>query len=223
MPSSLLPVSASSAAAGRLRRALGACGGAALVLLLAAAAGCSLPQAQPDLTRYYVLTAAAPATAANAAPAEPVGPRVYLRAVTVPEYLRGKIMVVRLGQNEVRYVDDARWAEPLEPGLARVLREDLTARRTVQVVLRATDEHDFDAVINVRHCEGVLPARTGQLEARIELSTTGVEPKHVAQEDFAVEVAGWDGRDYAQLAGKLSEAVGALAERFAAVVPQKKP
>jgi uncharacterized lipoprotein YmbA len=216
-------VFASSAAARRLRRALGACGGGALALLLAVAAGCSLPQAQPDLTRYYVLTAVAPAAGATAAPAEPVGPRVYLRAVTVPEYLRGRIMVVRLGQNEVRYVDDARWAEPLEPGLARVLREDLAARGTVQVVLRATDEHDYDAVISVRHCEGVLPARVGQLQARIEISTTGIEPKRVAQEDFAVEIAGWDGRDYAQLAGKLSEAANALAERFAAVLPQKKP
>jgi uncharacterized lipoprotein YmbA len=188
--------------------------------MLGVGTGCSLPQAQPDLTRYYVLTAVAPTPGA---PAEPAAPRVFLRAVTVPDYLRGKILVVRLGQNEVRYVDDARWAEPLEPGIARALREDLAAHGNVQVVLRATDEHDYDAVINVRHCEGVLPARAGQLQARIEITTAGLEPKRVAQEDFAIDVTGWDGRDYAQLAGKLSEAVGALAERFAALLPQKKP
>lgn len=199
-------------------RALAACAGLGF---LGFAAGCSLPQAQPDLTRYYVLTAVPPA-APVAPAAEAAVPRVFLRTVTVPEYLRGKIMVVRLAQNEVRYVDEARWAEPLEPGLARVLREDLAQRDGAQVVLRATDEHDFDVVIQVRHCEGVLPGNAGQLSARIEISTAGLDSKRVAQEDFSIDVAGWDGRDYAQLAGKLSGAAAALAERLTALLPQKK-
>ncbi|HWL14054.1 MAG TPA: hypothetical protein VNR00_00535, partial [Opitutus sp.] len=58
--------------------------GAGLALLLLAA--CSLPEAMPDPTRFYVLTSNAGAASPGAA-AQPV--RVYLRSVLVPDYLRG--------------------------------------------------------------------------------------------------------------------------------------
>lgn len=203
------------------------CGSVALCRLagalgLVAIAGCSLPQAQPDLTRYYVLNSAARATAPAEAPAEGA-PRVFLRALSVPEYLRGRILAVRLGPTEVRYVDEARWAEPLEPGLARVLREDLANRPDLRLVQRGTDVHEFDVLVQVRRCEGVLPERTGQLAAHIEITAAGLDPKLVVQEDFSIGVPAWDGKDYAQLTARLSEAATALAERVAALVPQRKP
>ena len=104
------------------------------VLGLLAAAGCNLiPVSPPDATRYYVLTTPAgkPATTA------PAGShwRVALRPVDVPTFLRGKAMQVRAGGNEIRYAEEARWAEPLEAGLGRVLRESLEGRGEVAHVV----------------------------------------------------------------------------------------
>ena len=150
-------------------------------------------------------------------------PRIVLRPVIVPEYLRGKIMQVRVADNELRFIDQARWAEPLEAGMTRVLREDLAQRPArVRVVARGGDEHDFDVAVNLRRCEGVLPAGAARLAARIEIFATGTDPKLVAQEDFSFDVAGWDGTDYGQLAKKLSEAADALTERIVSLLPASK-
>jgi len=174
---------------------------------------CSLPQAQPDLTRYYLLDE----VTHKADVAEVVGepPRIVLRPIMVPEYLRGRIMQVRVGDNELQFIDQARWAEPLESGMARVLREDLSQRPArVRISPRGGEEHEYDVAVNLRRCEGMLPAGVARLAARIEIFATGNDPKLVAQEDFTLDVPGWDGKDYGQLAKKLSEAADALAERI---------
>lgn len=190
-------------------------------LMILTVAGCSLPQAQPDLTRYFLLNE----VTHEASVAEVVGepPRIVLRPVIVPEYLRGRIMQVRVGDNELRYIDEARWAEPLEAGLTRVLREDLAQRPSrVRVVARGGDEHEYDVAVNLRRCEGVLPAGLARLAARIEIFSEGVNPELVAQEDFTFDVPNWDGNDYGTLAKKLSEAADALAERIVTLLPPAK-
>ena len=132
-------------------------------------------------------------------------------------------MQVRVADNELRYIDVARWAEPLESGLTRVLREDLAQRPArVRVVARGPDEHEFDVAVNLRRCEGVLPAGLARLAARIEIFSTGTNQELVAQEDFTFDVPGWDGEDYGLLAKKLSEAADALAERIVTLLPEKK-
>jgi len=179
---------------------------------------CSLPQAQPDTTRFYLLTAAAAKTEAGAV-AQPV--RVALRPVVAPEFLRGKLIAVRAGDNEERFIDEARWAEPLEAGLTRVLRENLAQRPGWQITERG-ETHDFEVAVRLRHCEGALPAGVARLAARVEIFSTEPEPRLVAQDDFSTDIPGWDGRDYGQLAKKLSEAADALAGRIAALVAEAK-
>lgn len=178
---------------------------AAAVMALSFAA-CSLPEAQPDLTRYYVLTAQGGAkrggTEANAAEK-----KVYLKAVNLPEFLRGRLMLVRLGENEVKYVDTARWAEPLDAGLGRVLRESLAG---VEVVTRSVDARDFDVVVHVRYCEGVVPAKVARLAARVEVFTAGMDSRRVAEDEFEIESPHWNGEDHGQLAAKLSDAARQL-------------
>lgn len=206
--------------AGRYRAALPGL----LGILLVVFSGCSIvPEAQPDPTRFYVLTATAPATpAAPSAPASNV-PKVILRPVIVPEFLRGRVMQVRLAENEVRFVDVARWAEPLEAGLNRVLREDLLQRPDVHVMTRGGDAHDFEVSIQLRRCEGVSAEGVARLSARIEVYSNDLESKLVAQDDFTTDVAGWDGKDFGQLAGKLSVAAATLSERIFTLLPSKTP
>ncbi len=194
----------------------------AVVVAGLALSACSLPEAVPDLTRFYVLT---PTLAAveESAPGDAAVPSLAIRSVVVPEFLRGKVMQVRLAQNEVRFVDLARWAEPLEAGLQRVLRENF-ARRTgaVRVVARGGEAHDYEVAIHVRHCEGVMPAGVARLAARVEIHSAGLEAKLVAEEEFTTDVPGWDGKDYGELAGKLSEAAGALSERILALLAERR-
>lgn len=200
------------------RRVLGA---VVAGIMLVALGACSLPQAQPDLTRYFLLNEVTHEAAVTEVVGEP--PRIVLRPVIVPEYLRGRIMQVRVAGNELRFIDVARWAEPLESGLTRVLREDLAQRPArVRVVARGGDEHEFDVAVNLRRCEGVMPAGLARLAARIEIFSTGATQELVAQEDFMYDVAGWDGTDYGVLAKKLSEAADALAERIVTLLPATK-
>ena len=184
------------------------------VALLAGA--CSLPQVQPDLTRYYLLTPTV-APAENTASAV----RISLRPVDVPEYLRTPLIEVRASENEVRFMDAARWAEPLDAGLTRVIGEDLVRAGAAQLAPRG-EAHDYDVVVKVRQCEGVRAGGAARLAAEIEVLTTDLDPKLVAQADFSTEVAGWDGKDFDALAKKLSEAVGRLSGKIAEMLAAAK-
>ena len=98
-------------------------GGTGTVLLAALLlSGCSsllpIQPAQVDATKYYTLSAP-PAPAAVAAPAANA-PKLMILRVEVPAYLQHRPFVTRLGPNEVKLIDDVRWAEPLDLGIAPI-------------------------------------------------------------------------------------------------------
>ncbi len=196
----------------------------AAVGLLAAA--CSLPQVQPDLSRYFVLTGH-PGRAVDSAAADGPHYRIGLRAVEVPAFLRTKAMLVRVSRNEVRLMEDARWAEPLDAGITRVLREDLDSHPGVaQVTLvSATSDQarDFDVAIRVVRCEGGRDGDVARFAARIEILAPNANNERRANAFFSTEVTGWNGNDYGQLAQKLSEAIAELAERVVKLAETSKP
>ncbi len=183
------------------------------VLWLLAGAGCNvIPASQPDATRYYVLTTipAKPAAAAAEGPHW----RIALRTVEVPSFLRGKAMQVRSAGNEVHYADEARWAESLEAGLGRVLRESLEGRGEIaHVVVSAGEDPDFDVLVRVLRCEGDSDAKVARFSAVVEIYAPRLGADLRARDTYVIEVAGWDG-SYGQLAAKLSEAVDGLAGRI---------
>jgi uncharacterized lipoprotein YmbA len=192
-----------------------------IAVIAGALTACSvIPAVTPDLTKYYVLTTAIPFET----PA-PTGtpPRILLRPVVVPEFLRGRIMQVRVGRNEVRFIDNARWAEPLESGLNRVLAEDLGQRAgAVRLVARGIEEHDFEVLVHIRQFEGGLPAGAAAISAHIEIYSADPEPKLLLQDDFTSSIPGWDGKDHGQLADKLSAATAAMAEKVITLIRSAK-
>lgn len=191
----------------------------------ALAAGCSvLPETQPDRTRYYVLTSpAAPAGAEAATVAGAEQPlRVLVRPVVVPEFLRSRIVPVRIGANELRFIDEARWAEPLEAALTRVIADRLAQSAGVRVYERRGEAHDFEVAVRVAHCEGVTPAGVVRLAAHVEIYSADVDQRLVGMEDFAAEIPGWDGKDYGALARKVSEAANSLGGRIGELLINKK-
>jgi uncharacterized lipoprotein YmbA len=189
--------------------------------------GCNvIPASQPDTTRYFVLNSAAATPAPGAAVPEKRW-ALGLRTVEVPEFLHGRSMVVRVAGSEVRLVDEARWAEPLAAGIERVLRENLEARAEVARVIpmaRASDEpRDCDVQVRVLRCEGDRAGGVARLVAAVEIYATGPKAERRAREVFTAEIPDWNGKDYAQLAAKLSEAVDSLAGRIVALAAAEKP
>jgi uncharacterized lipoprotein YmbA len=197
---------------------------AAAIALLAAAgliAGCRLLPIQPpktDAIRYYTLSAPAAGSALPAAP----GLRLWIRRVDLPAYLEYKPFVMRLGPNEVKVVDDVRWAEPLDQGVAAVLRRRLEALTGAYGLESREAVRDYEVVVQVLNCEGEINEDKGSVRfaAEIDLFRPGASSAVVAHRSFTAEPAAWDGKDYAALAQLLSHAVADLGDAIVATVPK---
>jgi len=72
-------------------------------------------------SHYYLLSADATASGpkADAPPSIGVGP------ILIPEYLRGREIILKQGRNRLKVSDFDRWAEPLDAGISRVLLVNL--------------------------------------------------------------------------------------------------
>jgi uncharacterized protein len=201
---------------------------AALSLALlagAAGGGCSiLPRPEPDPTRYFVLESAAPAAASAERPAPPVA--VAPVTLTAGYLTSTRSLVVRRAGNEIRYEDFARWAEPLDAGVARVLRERIPGAvplRPGRPVLAGTASAGPMIVrVEVVRCEGRLGGEgdgVAYFAATYEISD-GSGGDGAVRGTFTDDARAWDGRDPARLAALLGEAVGALAAEIAARLPR---
>ena len=178
-------------------------------------AGCNIiPEAQIDPTRFYVLST----SAAAAAPAAK-GPTVHLRPVELASYIKAKPMIVRRGDNELEFREYARWGEPLELGIGRVLREELLTRGAAGAVLasglRAFNvDYDYELSVRVLACEGTTSGGV-LFRATWELATTDKAPRVAAHGDFHAAGLKWDGKSDASLAAQLSKAVTDLSAEIA--------
>jgi len=196
---------------------------ALLAVTSAMLSGCSslLPQATPDTTRYFVLSN--PVTARSGVTKAGGRLQIGLRPVELPAYLRAtKSMVVRDGGNEIRYQDFSRWAEPLEAGVNRVLKERLLASSEVAGVvahpMRGDVMRDYDVTVRIIHCEG--GGGLAKFSASYDIVSTVDGGKTVASKTFAAPESPWDGKDFSELARLLSEGVAALSERIVADLPK---
>lgn len=191
-------------------------------------AGCNIiPPPTADATRYYVLTG----PVIGAAGSQPIAGalRLGLRNVELAPYLKKGSLVVRTGDNEVVFPTEARWAEPLEQEILHTLRSQLLAAPSVGRVFVqpfAFDEpRDFDVSVRVIRCEGVQTAAGGRpsvrFAANVEVTRSGAAGDVVARRRFVAPDMAWDGKDYAQLAARISAAVAALSEDVIGVLPAK--
>ena len=202
--------------------------GSGLVAVMLFAAGCNLiPAPTPDSTRYYVL--AGPALGAAGVPPVTGALRLGLRNVEVASYLKKGSLVVRTGENEVRFPDEARWGDPLEREILSSLRGQLLAAPAVGRVFVQPfpfdEPRDYDVSVRVIRCEGVDPAGGGKaavsFAAMLEITTSGAAGEVVARKRFVAPEAAWDGKDFGRLAAELSNAVAALSQEVVAALPAK--
>jgi hypothetical protein len=158
--------------------------------------GCNiLPQPQPDTTRHFTLSG--PVEAGAAADA------MQVRPVRLAGHLRNRAMAVRVSANEVIYLDEVRWAEPLDEAITQVLRNRLR-----QVGGGAA------VVVQIQRCELVQSeGNTVQLAATYSITPSGGGDAKTGV--FTATARPWSGGDHGILVGLIREAVEELAGAIA--------
>lgn len=199
----------------------------ACALALALLAGCQiLPEAKVDPTRHFILTGPTPT---DSAVARPTGRhQIGIRSIEVAGYLRNqRDIAVRAGANEIRFAEFNRWAEPLETGINRVLKQRLLSVDEVGGVLNypfpADQKRDYDVTIRVLACEGATTAdgrHVAHLVAAYDIVAAGAGGQVVVRRTFTAPERGWNGADFGALVAALSDGVSGLSDDIAANLPK---
>ena len=173
----------------------------AALLVLAA---CNLPQPQADTVRYFTL--GGPVGGA------PVANGTQVRPVQLAGHLHGRVMAVRVAEHEIIYLEDVRWAEPLDEAITQLLRARLGS-----VAGGAT------VSIQVQRCELVRSEGNGvQLAATWSILPVNSDKASALRGEFTASPRTWDGKDYGALVGLFRDAVGELGDAIAAALPGNK-
>jgi hypothetical protein len=196
------------------------------VIAACALSSCAFLQPPADPTRFYVLTLPS-ASSPSAADGEFARWKIGLRSVELPAYLQTKLMVVRTGTNEIHFAEFDRWAEPLDAGIGRVIKEKLISADNVKVVAlnsHGEDTLDYEVMIRVLACEGVRgESGTGSIRLSMswEIQSVGTNATAIKRGGFTAAPAAWDGKDYGQLALQLSKAIADAGKALAVDLPMK--
>ena len=185
---------------------------------------CAFLQPHADPAKFYVLTTQS-AFSEQAAADKLVRYKLGLRPVEVPAYLQTKLMVVRTGTNEIHFAEFDRWAEPLDEGISRVMKEALSSAENIESVAlnsHGDDTLDYEVTIRVLACEGER-GESGTASIRLDMSweikSVGTHTTMNKRGGFTAVPASWDGKDYGQLASQLSKDIAAAGTVIAADLP----
>jgi len=195
-----------------------------VVITAGALSSCAFLQPHADPTKFYLLTtpdaSSQPATNNKLA-----SYKLGLRSIEMPAYLQSKLMVVRTGTNEIHFAEFDRWAEPLDEGISRVVKEALCSADNVESVAlnsHGEDTLDYEVMIRVLACEGVRgPSGTGSVRLSLSWDIQSVRTNATMniRGGFTATPTVWDGNDYGQLALQLSQAIAAAGHALAADLP----
>lgn len=194
---------------------------ACAVLLGPLLVGCvSLKRTQE--ARFFVLRAQAPSVSENVV--EPRSGPVGLLPVRLPGHLNRPQLVTEGGPNELLINEFARWAEPFEPALTRVLVENLATNLPDRRVLRSP----FPAGASLRcrvavEIESFAPQKNGEvrLDGRFSILAPG-EARALALRQFRLRrgpvPVGASGVDAEAGTAAMSQLLIELAEQIAEAV-----
>lgn len=129
---------------------------AAVIVASCSLAGCSsILAARPDLSKFFILTAAQSGFEPAGVPLNHV--TIGLGPVRLPAYLDRAEIVTRTEPNRLELSDTDKWAEPLESNFRRVLAANLAARlvsaQIVQFPWYSTTRLDYKVEVSVDRFE----------------------------------------------------------------------
>lgn len=178
------------------------------ISILLLVSGCTVLEARPDATRYFVLSAT-PGAASETSAVVCVGP------ARLPDYLLRPEIVRRAGENQLQPSAADRWGEAIDRAFLRVLCLDLAARMPKSTVVAyppaAHDDPGAWIEVEVSAFEG-SQAGDVRLDARwtVRDAKTGSRVAHEAK----LAQAGSSGEAPATVAA-MSALLGELADRIA--------
>jgi hypothetical protein len=175
---------------------------------------------RPNLTCYYFLSAMT-----NGGPTSErtpaIGLTVGLGPLKLPEYLNRTERAVRVGPNQLRFLENQRWTEPLEANVSRVLSQNLRERLetariltlpTVLAVRRA-----YDVPLEILRFESTGKG-DAELSARWGIKDGKTDEILVANETHIVEPA--TGPDAEAAVAALSRALGRWSDEIGSALLQ---
>jgi len=145
---------------------------ARLIACCVVIAACSLLAPRPDRTRFFVLAAMPGGDATTVAGAVRRDALIGVGPMTFPSYLRRSPVVTRVGPNSLAFSPTARWAEPVETSLPRVLSRNLSVMLDTDRIVRypwlPPTRPDYSVAIEVLRFERTVDG-DGELAAHVTI------------------------------------------------------
>jgi len=181
----------------------------ALVIVLA---GC----ASSPPSQFYTLSATA---APELAPAARTEYRIVVGPATVPDAVDRPQLVVRMSENRVTLVEQARWAEPLSSAIPAVIAEDLGRLLSSSGVVaypQGSADFDYQVLIEVLRFDSVPDDA-----ATVEIAWTLRAPDGARRHGRTLVRERVDGAGYEALAAAHSRALRAVSAEIADAIRQR--
>jgi uncharacterized protein len=149
------------------------------------------------------------------------GTGVFVRRVDVPAYLAKGRLVTMMGGIQVDYATTARWAEPLDQGVARAVAEDLSRNSRIRAYgfspAAPPAEHQYDVWIRLERFEG---SDNGEVILRAHWAvSTADSSAPIAGQTVDIRRHGWKPGDYPGLVRLLNEEVAEMSREIAHAIP----
>lgn len=177
-------------------------------------AGCNiLPEPQKDAVRYFTLsTPTMPSGDGHASGAKDQAENggTTVRPVQIAGHLRERSMAVRVAENEIIYLDEVRWAQPLADAITNLLRARLSKVGGNNVV-----------TVQIHNCE-LLRFKGNAIELSATWEIVALGGGQPMRGDFTSATRTWDGKDYRDLVSELRGAVEDLSDVIASAIAAKK-
>jgi uncharacterized lipoprotein YmbA len=127
----------------------------AAALLLA---GCTFLAPIPEKSRFFLLTAIPPGNDGMQAVQQSTSGLVLgLGPIKFPDYLQRSEIAQRVGSNQVQFLDNDHWAEPLKDNFSHVLSQNLSALLGTQQIISfpwySSTHIDYQVAITVDRFE----------------------------------------------------------------------
>jgi uncharacterized protein len=149
------------------------------------------------------------------------GTSVFIRRVDVPAYLATGRLVTMKGGIQVVYATTARWAEPLDQGVARAVAGDLSRNSRIRASGFSPGapiaERKYDVWIRLERFEGT---DRGEVILRGHWAiSTADSSAPISSRTFDIRRHGWRPGDYPGMVRLLSEAIAEMSREIARSIP----
>jgi len=145
------------------------------------------------------------------------GTSVYVSRVEVPDYLSRTSLVTMRGGIEVQYAAAARWAEPLDRGIARAVAGALSQYSGLRAYgfspTIPPPNHDYNVHIRIERFEG---NDNGQVTLQARWDVTPADSSEAsARGKVNLQHNGWQPGDYAGLVRLLTAEIDEMSRQIA--------